>query len=692
MLRRCLDAVLAQETEVEFEVIVVNDAGCDVAPVVADDPRVTLVQGQGRGPAAARNAGIDHAAGGIVAFTDDDVIPQAGWIQAAVAALGELSTAVGVVGRVESPPFDPLYEHSVAGEGLGNFLTCNVAYRMDALRRTGGFDARFPYPAAEDRDLGYRMQEIGELRYEPRMVVLHPPRPIGLVEVARQGSFIRSEWRLHYKHPQTRPPRWSLRWGPFIRLARGWGRLLIDEKVVQGSPRRALRFTMLASAQLFVALGATVRGPASISDPDAAGTDERRPRLAWIGAEPLKGGGVPGCAWLLLETLSRRGCDIDCYAVGPHEELLERFMTLPQVRLVNVDTGWRYGRWYSSHRIAKDLTRLGSRAWGQRRLIHLLLAQHGRQRYDAVYQFSTIETFGMRRYMSSLPPLIVHPQVHMAGELRWVRRERHLAARCEPLWQRILVECLLSGRARRQRRDILLATWVGAISREFGEELGRDYAVDPHRLTLIRNPVDLDELRPASRAPHAGPWRIAFVGRMSARKGVELVVDLSHRLADLEGDVTLELVGAFTLWSDYRPLLADLNPRIARYHGPMERRELVAFLAEADLLVQPAKYEPFGLTVAEALALGVPVVVSEAVGAAEDVLADCCAVVPVGDAGALEASVRWMLDRLRRGEGPAMGRQARAEAERLFTPDAAATRALEMIAAAGRPRRPQPAG
>jgi glycosyltransferase involved in cell wall biosynthesis len=313
--------------------------------------------------------------------------------------------------------------------------------------------------------------------------------------------------------------------------------------------------------------------------------------------------------------------------------------------------------------------------------MQLLLEQHRGRPYDVVYQFSTIEVFGMRRYLAQLPPLTIHPSTHMAGELRWVRRERDLAARCEPFWRRLLVECFLVARMRRQRRDIHLADRVAVISRGFGDQLVRDYGVDPGRLTLIRNPIDLDKLRPAPRPQRAAPWRIAFVSRMSARKGVELVVELSHRLADLHGDVTIELVGDHTLWSDYRPLLADLDPRIAQYHGPMGAADLSIFLAGCDLLLQPAKYEPFGLTVAEALSLGVPVVASDAVGAAEDVSCACCAMVQAGDIDSLEAGVRSMLDRLRRGEGPAIAEAARAEAERLFSPGGAAACALEMVAA-----------
>jgi glycosyltransferase involved in cell wall biosynthesis len=307
------------------------------------------------------------------------------------------------------------------------------------------------------------------------------------------------------------------------------------------------------------------------------------------------------------------------------------------------------------------------------------LDQHRQQTYDIIYQFSTIEIFGMRRHLHELPPVIIQPETHIAGELRWVRRERRLAARCEPFWRRVLVESFLALRARRQRADIGLATRVVAISRHFGELLVGDYGLDAEQVNVIRNPIDLQELRPSSDARVAGPWRIAFVSRMSARKGVDLVVELSHRLADLEGEVIVDLVGADTLWSDYRPLLANLNQRIARYHGALGRTETAALIGRADLLLQAAKYEPFGLTVGEALALGVPVVVTDAVGAAEEVASGCCTVVPADDVGALEVGVRSMLDRLRRGEGPIMGSLARAEAERLFRPSDIGEATFRMI-------------
>ena len=75
----------------ELEIVVVDDASRDVAAVaaaVADAPRARLVRGAGRGPAAARNAGVAAARAPVVCFTDDDCEPVPGWAAALAACLG----------------------------------------------------------------------------------------------------------------------------------------------------------------------------------------------------------------------------------------------------------------------------------------------------------------------------------------------------------------------------------------------------------------------------------------------------------------------------------------------------------------------------------------------------------------------------------------------------------------------------
>jgi glycosyltransferase involved in cell wall biosynthesis len=155
---------------------------------------------------------------------------------------------------------------------------------------------------------------------------------------------------------------------------------------------------------------------------------------------------------------------------------------------------------------------------------------------------------------------------------------------------------------------------------------------------------------------------------MALRKGVELIVGLSHRLNDLAGHVRLRLVGDRAMFSDYRPLLRDLNPAVATYEGASSQADLANLYRRVDTLIQPSHYEPFALTVGGALASGLPVIASDQVGAAERVDRHPCRVFPHESLGALDAATRTLLKEIQAGGADALRAKARAEAQRLFAP------------------------
>jgi glycosyltransferase involved in cell wall biosynthesis len=129
-------------------------------------------------------------------------------------------------------------------------------------------------------------------------------------------------------------------------------------------------------------------------------------------------------------------------------------------------------------------------------------------------------------------------------------------------------------------------------------------------------------------------------------------------------EVRVRVVGGPSLWSDYTRLLDDL-PANAEYAGHMSAAEIPAELARADVLLQASKYEPFGLTVAEALAAGVPVVATSEVGAIEGVDRSVLTEVGPGDVEGMASAIAAMIERLR--TNPAATRSlAHAEASRLF--------------------------
>jgi glycosyltransferase involved in cell wall biosynthesis len=153
-----------------------------------------------------------------------------------------------------------------------------------------------------------------------------------------------------------------------------------------------------------------------------------------------------------------------------------------------------------------------------------------------------------------------------------------------------------------------------------------------------------------------------------ARKGIETVVEVARLLARRGEAVRIRVVGGPSLWSDYTSLLDDLPADTAEYVGAVDPAEVPAQIAASDLLLAPSRYEPFALTVAEALASGLPVIGTSEVGAIEGVARSVVTEVAPGDAGAMADAILAMIERLR-ADPTGVRTTARAEAQRLFAPE-----------------------
>ncbi len=394
-------------------------------------------------------------------------------------------------------------------------------------------------------------------------------------------------------------------------------------------------------------------------------------RIAWLGPAPTADtGGVPYASTIFLRGLAEAGVELDCYVATARSNVPPALLETEGLTFFADAISRHENRWHSRTPLASFVSGQTARAIGQARLVRLIARRHAERPYDLYYQFSQLELLTARRLRTSLPPIVLHPEVHAAGELRWHRRETELARRCEPRLSRAAARAMLMARAVSQKRDAALARMVIAVSREFAGDLERDYALPRSLLRTVHNPIDLTRFTPRSQAgSSAGPLELLFVSRLAVRKGVELVVELSHRLADLAGQVQITVVGDHSSWSDYRPLLRDLHAGTARYAGFVSVDRLPELYRNADALVQPSHYDPCPFTVGEALASGLPIIASDRVGSAEDVSPKCCALFPSGDAAAFEAAVREVIERLRSGEGSSIAHAARAEGERLFAPD-----------------------
>ena len=229
LLCRCLSALMHQTLDRNaFEVIVVDDGhGDDAQEVVdafrarADAPVLRYIRPrQGKGPAVARNVGWRAGYGRIIAFTDDDTVPDPDWLVQGERAL--VPGLVAVCGRVCLP-------HTDGGEGTpgdrermrrsletAEFVTANAFVRRSALLAVGGFDERFRRAWREDSDLQFRLlRDAGPVGRSTDAVVLHPVRPERWDSCLRRQKNAFFDALLYKKHPQLyrerilRSPPWD---------------------------------------------------------------------------------------------------------------------------------------------------------------------------------------------------------------------------------------------------------------------------------------------------------------------------------------------------------------------------------------------------------------------------------------------------------------------------------------------------
>lgn len=176
-LRACLSSLLAQEPPApRHEIIVVDGGSTDGTARLAERMGVKLLHDGANGPSGARNIGIRHARGDIVAFTDADCVPSSDWLTRIAEVFAEDERVAGVAGALRMPreTFLGRLEDDEARALYRGFITSNVAYRRDVLLGLGGFDESLQ--CAEDYDLAWRALDAGyRVVHDPRPVVMHAP-------------------------------------------------------------------------------------------------------------------------------------------------------------------------------------------------------------------------------------------------------------------------------------------------------------------------------------------------------------------------------------------------------------------------------------------------------------------------------------------------------------------------------------
>jgi glycosyltransferase involved in cell wall biosynthesis len=147
------------------------------------------------------------------------------------------------------------------------------------------------------------------------------------------------------------------------------------------------------------------------------------------------------------------------------------------------------------------------------------------------------------------------------------------------------------------------------------------------------------------RKAHGLPdFNVLFVGRLSPEKGFPVAVEVVSELETQGFEVGLLVVGDGPLRREYEKLVSDRRLRHAVFLGFVQQAELPFYYGQVDVLIVPSVSEPWGLVVNEAMACGVPVLCSPAVGAGYDLVNDGATGYRCNTTGQYVARVRGLLE------------------------------------------------
>ncbi len=391
-------------------------------------------------------------------------------------------------------------------------------------------------------------------------------------------------------------------------------------------------------------------------------------RIAWIGGVG-NGGGVGGIGALTLHSVLRSGVQVDYYRAT--EPLPDYLLEEPTLNVVETPSWWDWGKWYSSTPFTAFISSTVARTQAYNQLCLKVIENHAKNPYDCVFQFSQTELFDLGKNLDKLPPIVVYPCVHAGGEYYWHGQESHYALQVEPYFKHYLTRCFLAYRTWFQKRELKKPTLVIGMSDRFNQLISKDYQIEPSRQRVLYHPIRSQEPDVIHTSDLAAQDRsiikLLFVSRMSVRKGLQYIIELSHRLDDLAGQIEINLIGGSTQWSDYSGHLNELNPKTASYISSMNRAELADAYNHADVLLIPSVYEPGGIVVGEAVSHGLCVVASDAIGSAEVLEGTIIREFPAGDMDRFEQEVRKLVVDLK-VDRQSLRSEARHQCEKHFLP------------------------
>lgn len=163
-----------------------------------------------------------------------------------------------------------------------------------------------------------------------------------------------------------------------------------------------------------------------------------------------------------------------------------------------------------------------------------------------------------------------------------------------------------------ERADALLP-----VSELLRRQIIEEFPHHAGRVEVVPNPVDFDAL-PWAGGDLTPPRRWLYAGSLTTRKGVSLLIDAFDLAYRDFGDLSLTLVGEGPLRDELQRRVQELGLEgVVTLVGAVAPGDMPATYAAHDLLVHLSEFETFGMTLVEAVAVGIPVLATRCGGPEE---------------------------------------------------------------------------
>ncbi|MFC2054214.1 glycosyltransferase [Chloroflexota bacterium] len=196
-----------------FEIIVVDNGSVDRTQEIVRQFEVTLLEESRRGPGPARNRGLYHASGEIIAHLDADTIPTRRWLAEITTPFSNPEVVLVAGHSIPYKPATPA-QHFIAQRGslIADLVTretipfapsLNMAVRRQAALDIGGWTEDML--TAEDIDFSYRLLKVypSNIIFNPLAVVYHQARNTDQDLRTQAWTYGEGLAQFKYKHPES---------------------------------------------------------------------------------------------------------------------------------------------------------------------------------------------------------------------------------------------------------------------------------------------------------------------------------------------------------------------------------------------------------------------------------------------------------------------------------------------------------